>query len=157
MPGAGVWLSLLAFLALAFPPFLPCAPPFSLPRSVVFAPPGVWGLAVVSLPSFGPVARSAFRAGSLRGVFPRSSSRARSGAVLVCLFSCPRRAGSFAARWAGRCGVSVSLRRWAGLWAVSVPVSVGSSRWPPSVGRVVSVVGGLRAFRLALLSSGLAF
>jgi len=106
-------------------------------------------------PSARLVAFSAFRSGSLRSVLPRPSSRSGSGFVLVCSFASPRRAGLFAARWAGRLGVSVSLRRSAGLWAVSVPVA---PVWLSvlSVGCLV-VSGGVRGFRRSLGCSGLLF
>jgi hypothetical protein len=101
------------------------------------------------------IARSAFRAGSLRGLLLRPSRRSFSGAVLVCWFGCPRRAGRFAARWAGRLGVSVVVRCSAGQWQVAVPVRRGSSRWPQCVGLRLPVRGGLRGFRQALGWSGL--
>ena len=106
-------------------------------------------------PSARAVALSGFRAGSLRSVFPRPSSRSGSGFVLVCSFACPRRAGVFAGRWAGRLGVSVSVRRSAGLWSVSVPVA---PVWLSVlfVG-CLAVSGGLRGFRRSLGCSGLLF
>lgn len=76
------------------------------------------------------VARSAFRAGSLFGFFVRPSSRAWSGAVLVCCFSRAAAARAFAARWSARCRVAVVVRAVPGpgpaLWSVSVPVPPSS-------------------------------
>lgn len=112
---------------------------------------------LASLPSSRSVSFSAFRAGSLQGVLLRSSGHSQSGVVLVCHFSCPVRAGQFAARWAGRLGFSVRLRPWAGFWSVSVPVSVGSTRLPRSIGRMVWLAGGVLSVRQSLLSAGLAF
>ncbi len=100
------------------------------------------------------VAWSAFVSGSLRSVLLRPG-RSGARAVLVCSFSCARRAGAFAARWARRLGRSVALRRVAGGWSVSVPVLLRSSRWPRCVGFRLSWSGGLRGFVAALGAGGL--
>ena len=103
---------------------------------------------------------SAFRAGALRLLRLRPSSRSASGSVLVASFACPRAAGAFAARWAGRLGSSVALRRSPGLWSVSVPVRLGSSRVPGSCLLVSTLVllpgsAGVWSFLRRLRSSGL--
>lgn len=69
--------------------------------------------------------RSAFRAGSLRGVRVRESTHSPTGVVVVCYFTDHARAGGFAARWARRLGYSVFVRSaWRhGLWSVSLPVA----------------------------------
>jgi hypothetical protein len=56
----------------------------------------------------------------------RSLQLASSGAqaVLVCSFASSVRAASFAKRWAGRLGQSVTLRRSGALFSVCVPVQV---------------------------------
>lgn len=99
------------------------------------------------------VAFSAFRAGGLRAVAVRRSRHARSGVVLVASFAALPRAGRFAARWAGRVGRSVVVRRSGSLWAVSVPVSaplvhVGGGLFAP-------IVGGLRGLLAVVGSWGL--
>ncbi|MCZ7568898.1 MAG: hypothetical protein M5U01_09975 [Ardenticatenaceae bacterium] len=114
----------------------------------------------VPVPSSAPaparVAWSAFRAGSLRSLLLRSSSRSFSRAVLVCTFACPVRAGAFAARWARRLGVAAAVRRApGGLWAVSVPVAQRSSRWPAGAFALLPVTGGVRGLRRLLGWSGL--
>lgn len=109
----------------------------------------------MSLSSSRSVAFSAFVSGSLRFVLLRPG-RSGARAVLVCSFSCARRAGRFAARWARRLGRSVALRRVAGgLWSVSVPVALRSFRWPRCVGQRLSWSGGLRGFVRALGAGGL--
>ncbi len=69
------------------------------------------------------VAFSAFRAGSLASVALRPASWSPAVLVLVAGFRCPRRAARFAARWAGRLGRPVRVRRCGQLRAVSVPVA----------------------------------
>ena len=101
------------------------------------------------------VAFSAFRCGGLRSVLLRPSSRAFSGAALVCSFASPGAAGAFARRWAVRLGVLVFVRRAPGGWSVSVPVARRSSRWPVGVGLLVVWSGGLRGFCASLGSAGL--
>ena len=123
--------------------------------------PPPWGVlgggALVALSAFSSrsVAFSAFRAGSLCSVLLRPSSRAFSGAALVCSFASPRSAAAFARRWSVRLGVLVFVRRAPGGWSVSVPVRRRSSRWPACVGRVVVWSGGLRGFCASLGSAGL--
>jgi hypothetical protein len=119
----------------------------------VALPAGLWSLRSLCF--------SAFRAGSLRALVLRPSSRSASGFVLACAFACPVRARRFAARWSARLGLSVSLRRVSGFWSVSVPVFwPGRSRGP---GCLVSgrrprfwVCGGLRGFLRGLRASSLA-
>ena len=98
---------------------------------------------------------SAFRAGGLRSVLLRTSTRARSGTVVVAVFACPVRAGGFARRWAGRLGLSVFVRRHPGGFAVSVPVKLPHTRLPIGAGRLLPVSGGLRGLLSVLASSGL--
>jgi hypothetical protein len=81
---------------------------------------------------------------------------AASGLVLVCSFSSLARAGSFAARWARRLGISVAVRRpWGTTWDVSVPIRQDHTRHPAGSGLAIVVTGGLRRFVQALGSSGL--
>lgn len=88
----------------------------------------VFSLGVLMSTSFASpstAVRSAFRAGSFAGVVVRPSRRSPSGVVLAVCFRSPARAAAFAARWAGRLGVSVAVRPGprAGLVAVSLPVA----------------------------------
>ncbi len=97
------------------------------------------------------VAFSAFRAGSLASVGLRPASWSASQLVLVAGFHSPASARSFAARWAGRLGQLVRVRRAGRFWAVSVPVT-----GQPSGRRSgLWVRGGLRGLLsvLALLRS----
>ena len=95
---------------------------------------------------FRSVAFSAFRAGSLASVALRPASWSPSVLVGVFGFRAPSSAGSFAARWAARLGVSVRVRRSAGLWAVAIPVA-----GVPSGSRAgLWVRGGLRGLLWAL-------
>ena len=97
---------------------------------------------------FRSAAFSAFRAGSLASVALRPASWS-SSSVLVGVFGfrSAASAGSFAARWAARLGVSVRVRRSAGLWAVAVPVA-----GIPSGSRAgLWVRGGLRGLLHALV------
>lgn len=105
------------------------------------------------LPRVSVVLWSAFRAGGLVAVLLRPSRHARSGRVLVAVFVCPRRAGAFARRWAGRLGLAVVVRRHPAGWAVSVPVAVSRSRLPARAGSLLPVAGGVR--RLALVAGWL--
>ena len=106
-------------------------------------------------PSVSSIVWSAFRSGSLWGVRVRPSSRSRSGVVVVLGFSAHASAATFAARWAGRLGLSVVVRRTGGFWCVSVPVAGcvpfwGQSGWRCAGGvRRVSAVAS--AASLALL------
>ena len=92
-----------------------------------------------------PVARSAFRCGSLRGLSVRSSRRSFSGAVVVCSFSSRSSAVRFARLWAVRCGVGCVLRSSPSFFSVSVPFA-GSGSSPVCC----LVVGGLVGFHRAL-------
>ena len=109
---------------------------------------GAGASAPVPPPSrFRSVAFSAFRSGSLASVALRPASWSPSVLVGVFGFRAPSSAGSFAARWAGRLGVSVRVRRSAGLWAVAVPVA-----GVPSGSRAgLWVRGGLRGLLHALV------
>ncbi|MCP4544271.1 MAG: hypothetical protein GY832_44730 [Chloroflexi bacterium] len=104
------------------------------------------------------VAFSAFRAGSLRSITVRPSSRAASRVVLVAAFASFPRARSFARRWASRLGFSVVVRRSGALWAVSVPVVIRARcRWLLAGGGIFApVVGGLRGLLAVVGSWGLA-
>ncbi|MCP4542668.1 MAG: hypothetical protein GY832_36560 [Chloroflexi bacterium] len=119
------------------------------------------------IPSARQAAFSAFRAGSLRSVTVRPSSRAASGVVLVAAFASFPRARSFARRWAFRLGFSVVVRRSGGVplscapstgWAVSVPVVIRARcRWLLAGGGIFApVVGGLRGLLAVVSSWGLA-
>jgi len=98
---------------------------------------------------------SAFRAGGLRSVLLRSSSRSRSGVVLVAVFGSSHRAAAFARRWAVRLGLGVFVRRHPGGFAVSVPVVLPSSRPPLGFGQLLAVRGGVRGLVSLLGWSGL--
>lgn len=127
---------------------LPSPEPFLWFSSRSLAPGARSGLAWWGCPVVSPVvsavrfvALSAFRAGRLAslsvgpsgvGAGPAAGS-ASPGSVLACGFSCPVRAGAFAARWSARCGCALPVRCAAGLWVVRVPVSLP--------GRCVAVAG----------------
>jgi len=98
---------------------------------------------------------SAFRAGGLRAVSLRSSTRSRSGIVLVAVFACRHRAAAFARRWAGRLGVGVFVSSHPAGFAVSVPVSLPSSHPPHTFGLLLPISGGVRGLLRLLGWSGL--
>ena len=117
---------------------------------------------VVSSPSGVPapwsrsLAFSAFGSGSLRSLVLRRSRRSFSGWVVVASFASPPRAGVFAARWAGRLGLSVVARRVGSFLAVSVPCAppAGGGGAAGCVLARVACVGGLRRLvRLLSFSS----
>ena len=95
---------------------------------------------------FRSVSFSAFRSGSLASVALRPASWSPACLVGVFGFRSPACAGRFAARWAGRLGVAVGVRRSGSLWAVPVPVA-----GVPSGSRSgLWVSGGLRGLLRAL-------
>lgn len=91
-----------------------------------------WRCPVSALPSVSRLLWSAFRAGGFAAFSVRSSRRALGGWAFVAAFRSESVAAAFAARWAGRLGLSgCAVRVCRGRWCVSVPVawSAGSA-WP---------------------------
>ena len=97
------------------------------------------------------LAFSAFRSGGLRQVVVRPSTHARSGWVVVCVFSSPAVAATFARRHAARLGVAVAVRPGC---VVSVPCAPPPSKFP-GLGFPLVAVGGLRVFCRSLAVGGL--
>ena len=102
-----------------------------------------------TLPAPRSAAWSAFVSGSLRSLCLLADLRSGEP-LLVCDFTCPRRAGRFARRWAMRLGQPVAVRREPGfdapIWDVRIPIALRHTRYPPGSGRRFSWSGGLRGF-----------
>lgn len=96
---------------------------------------------------------SAFRAGGLRGLVFRPSSRSGSGFVVVAQFARPQNAARWARLWSGRLGVSVAVR--GGGLSVSVPCARPRHSVCLALCRPLFFGGGVRGLVRGLAVGGL--